>query len=276
MKRLLVGFLLLAAFSCKTTKELKAPAKILEEGYEIKMLFKPNSKYVTELEQVTNSIMTMPGTPGQNMINSVSAASTMTFGPLINNQSEMLLVYDKMDVEFSGMGSDQMDTPNLVGMKLYGKLTEGIQSIDSIVGGEESMHNMMESLLEPMFSNMQIDFPNPMKIGEHFIDTKTITIPIEEMGSTTVITDTKYTLIKVTNNIAEITTDLTLSGNLSMMGNEFPLKGSGSGIVSIDLEQQYSVSSSVVIDQVMNIEMQGMTMDQKTSVSLDTKTQKVR
>jgi len=277
MKNILLGLLLLSAFSCKTTKEVIAPPIVLaEEGFELKMLFQPNSEYVTDLEQVTSTTMSIPNMPEQSSVSEVFSSSTLKFGPMADNQCDMLIVYDEMDMQISGAGSEQIETPKLAGMKIYGKLIEGAQSIDSIVGVEQSMQNMIEGLKEPLFSNSQIDFPNTMKLGDEFLDTKIIEIPIEEMGSTEMTTDTKYTLIKVTDNIAELATQINLSGKVSVMGKEIPLEGSGSGTMSIDIKQQYSTSSSTTIDQVMNMEMQGMTMMQKITVTMTTKTKKVK
>lgn len=277
MKKILLGLILITSFSCKTTKEVMSPAKVLaEEGYQLMLLFQPNSEYVADMEQVTSTTMSIPNMPEQSSISDISSSTILKFGPLVDNQCDMLIIYDEMDMEVSVAGSKQIDTPNLVGMKIYGKLKDGVQSIDSIVGVENSFKNMMEGLLEPLFNNLQIEFPNPMKIGDEFLDTKVIEIPIEGMGSTKITTVTKYILLKVTNNIAELATEINLSGKVSMMEKEIPLEGSGSGTMSIDLEQQYSTSSSTIIDQLMNMEMQGMTMLQKITVSMTTKTKKVK
>jgi len=276
MKNLLLGLLLFSLFSCNTTKNLKAPPKIVaKDGYELKMLFQPKSEYVTNLKQVTSTSMSIPDMPEQNSESIVTSISTLKTGPLTDNQSELLLVYDEMDVQISGIGA-QAETPSIAGMKIHGKLTDGVQSIDSIVGGDEAVQNMTKSLLEPMFSNMQINFPNPMKIGDEFLDTKVIELPLEGMGSSSITTETNYTLSKVIDNIAYLTTQTNLSGTVSIMEKEFPLKGSGSGIMTLDLEKHYSPTSTSEINQEMTIDMQGMSMDQKVIVSMNIKTEKVK
>ena len=115
-----------------------------------------------------------------------------------------------------------------------------------------------------------------MKIGQEFADTKVIELPMEGMGSASITTNTTYKLIKVTDDIADLTTKVSLSGTMSMMGQEIPLNGAGSGTMSIDLKQQYSPSSNTTIDQELAMELQGMTVEQKVRVSVITKTQKVK
>ncbi len=277
MRHFLLGFLLLTAISCKTTNNLKVlPPVIEEEGFELELVFQPDSEYLTNLVQVTSTSMSIPNMPEQSTESKVSTTSTLSFGPLLNKQSEMLIVYNEMDMEVIGVGTDQAEAPSLVGIKIHGKLSEGIQSIDSIVGGDETLQNMLKSLMEPMFVNMQVDFPNPMKIGDEFLDNKVVEIPIEGMGSTTINTDTKYTLIKVHNDVAELATQINLTGNMSMMGKEIPISGKGSGAMSIDLKQLYSPSSTTLIDQEITMDLGGETMVQKVTVSLTTDTQKLK
>jgi len=281
IKNSFIGLLLLSLFSCNTTKELVAPSKFIEEeGFELKMLFQPNSQYVTHLEQDIKTSMSTPSLLKESSVSNVaSLSSTLTFGPMIDDQCDMLTVFDKIDmklfIEGEEEGVDQVNSSKLAGLKIYGKLKDGVQSIDSIVGEEESIQEMLEELMEPVFKNLKLNFPNPMKIGDEFLDTKVIEMPMGEMGST-ITTETKYTLIKVSNNIAEFNTQINLNGKVSMMGKEIPIKGSGSGTMSLDIEQQYTTSSSSILDQVMTMEMQGMTMNQKTVISITTTTKKVK
>jgi len=152
----------------------------------------------------------------------------------------------------------------------------GVQSIDSIVGAEQSFQEMLEGLIEPIFSNIHIDFPNPMTIGDTFLDTKVTELPIKGMDSCIITTDTKYTLVSVAGNEAQLKTEINLKGDFKIMDKVFPLIGTGSGDMSIDLVEEYSTSSSTVINQEMVMEMQGMTMNQKVTSSVTTKTQKVK
>lgn len=266
---------LLTIFSCKTTKDFTEVPKLVEsQGYILNVAFLPDSEYVTELTQDTNTKMEMGEMPPQDAINRLVSASTLKFGPLVNGASEMLIVYDTMYIQSTGTGSDKL--PDFNGMKIHGKLTSGVQSIDSIVGGETSMHSMMAKLMEPMFNNLQIDFPNPMKIGDQFDDHKVIEIPLEGMGSSSIVMNTKYTLTKVEEGQAYLDLIISMSGTMSIMDKEFPLEGTGTGDMSIDLAGQYCSLSSTVIDQKMAMEMQGMTINQDISVSMVTKTQKVK
>ncbi len=277
MKNLLLVLILFTTFSCNTSKHLKVPAKTLEkDGYELKMEFKENSEYVTEVLQITNTVMTIPEMPEQKTSATTTTKTTLKTGPMLNKQCDVLITYDEMDMQVSGAGTGQVETPELVGMKIYGKLTEGIQSIDSIVGGDPAIHTMLQNLLEPIFSNMQIDFPNPMKIGQEFLDTKVTEIPIEGMGSTYIKTETNYTLVNVNNDIADLTSQVKLTGMISIMEDEFPLNGTGTGTMSLDLKQNYSPSSSTSIDQEVNMEIRGISMNQKVSMSINTKTQIVK
>ncbi len=269
MKKLLLAVILPFIFSCKATKDLKvAPIVSVDDGYEIEVMFQPDSEYVTNISQVTTTSMTMPNMPEQSSIIEVSTGTTLIFGEKKNNVSEMLIIYDEVDMEVTGVGAGQVQKPALAGMEIYGKLENGVQSIDSLVGGDEALRGIVETSLEPMFNNLQVDFPNPMKIGEEFLDTKVTKVPIEGAGEVSMTIETIYTLNKVVDGVADLTAKFKVNGLMSIMDKEFPVKGSGNGNMSIDLMQKYVKNSYTVMDQVMTMEMQGMSMEQKVNVSM--------
>jgi len=52
MKQLLLCLVIFSAFSCKTTKAIKAPPKVSkEQTYDLNLKFKSNSEYVSDMEQ---------------------------------------------------------------------------------------------------------------------------------------------------------------------------------------------------------------------------------
>jgi len=247
-----------------------------QEGFELKIFFKPNSVYKTELLQITETEILIPNMPEQVSSSEVSSTSTLSVGPSTDNESDIIITYDTMDMQVTGIGAGQTKTPELAGMKIYGKLKNGIQSIDSIVGGDPTFQDMLQNLIEPMFSSMQIDFPNPMKLSDTFLDTKIIELPMGGIGITTITMNTNYTLTSVTNDTAYLTTDINLYGNLNMMGKDIPLEGTGTGTMILDLNNNYILNSSTVIDQEMKMEMQGMIMETKVKATVNTKTKKVK
>lgn len=277
MKQLLIAFVLVAAISCKTTKELQhKPTLSVSDEYELKMLLKPNSEYVTELIQENKTVTSISGMENYTTRSTYSFTTKIETDSMVGNQCNMVFSYEKMNVDFHGSFGTQPDPSKVDDLRLYGKLTDGVQSIDSIVGGDPSIRSMGQDLMEHITNSAQIDFPNSMKIGEDFKITEDVDMPSAGISSSSFTSVTTYTLTEVTNDMAHLTTEIELTGNYFVKDEENIVRGSGHGMLILDINEHYAPSTTTVVDQIVTTERQGDPIEYEGTMSMELKIQKIK
>lgn len=252
----------------KTMKKFFAAAAILfvtlstqAQEVFVKVQYKENTVY-KQTTKTANDIKIAAG-EGEPMVQTqeTNMISTTTTGKA--NADKTVPFKIKLD-----MGEEQAAL--LGNVSFIGKFQPGkgpvIESIDA-PQMDEATKDAMKKMIDGIVK--QAIMPDTkVKVGGSFKQEIPMEIPMGPM-SLKLLSTTTYKLTKVEGNSAFFDTDLIITMNGSIEGQDVKASGAGKGKSIYDIKNNFMSKADAIVDMTMGMEVQGQKMD--ISVKTDTK-----
>ena len=124
-----------------------------------------------------------------------------------------------------------------------GDIENGHLVIKNICGIEPRYLDDMQDVLKPVFELAYLHFPKKaMKLGDSFQNRFGVDYPVGGFGTVETTQDMTITLTSIDNNIAKLNVETIVNGTFIFEGVAFPVTGSGTILLTLDIENQYFTS----------------------------------
>lgn len=231
------------------------------DGFTFRVQYKPETTYTQTLEQSSHSdikysgskeflqMLKNKGVQNPTIVDKVSTTESVVKTGIMTDGTQYPLT-----IEF--VKSTSSDGKNIIpnGTVIYGRVSNGtMPSLDSVVSAGLTVE-YKKTLLQAMQSTFaQISFPEKkVKVGESFSIESPLSIPVAGVTIEMTITTT-YTLLNVTNGIA----DINVSQTYKMKANtsKYTIKATGSGKGKMLYDDSIGTMLKYTMDTEMTADM---------------------
>ena len=124
-----------------------------------------------------------------------------------------------------------------------GNLDNGNLAIKNVCGVEPIYLDNIQNVLKPVFELANLHFPKEaMSVGDSFQNRFGVSYPIGGFGIVETKQDMVITLLSVEDDMAYLSIKTTVSGKFVFDGIVYPVVGSGTSQLTLDIQNQYFTS----------------------------------